>query len=146
MKQLIAVAVTAFVVGAGLVALTVPGTTVYTQEVVTETVVKNDGLTPAQTIWLAKLMKCESGVSESAVNPNDLDNTPSYGILQFKPTTLSAFTVKYGIERNDNMDAEAQVAVVTHWLLNPKEVQWERQFPGCVNKLGKPPLPGSIVE
>jgi hypothetical protein len=103
------------------------------------TVSQKPTLTPAQIIWLARLMNCESGIKETAVNPNDLDNTPSWGILQFKDTTFAAFTKRYGIEA-ELMNAEAQVAIVTEWLLRPGEVDFTIQFPACVSKLGLPPV------
>jgi hypothetical protein len=107
-------------------------------QVVTVTETVYVGLTPAQVIWLARLMQCESGIKASAVNPNDLDNTPSWGILQFKDTTFSHYADKYGIE-GELMDEEAQVAIVTEWLTRPGEVRWGSQFPACVQKLGQPP-------
>lgn len=110
----------------------------YKVETIVETVHIPKGLTPAQIIWLAQLMDCESGINRNAINPNDLDNTPSHGILQFKTQTFDNFTVKYGIE-GELMDAEAQVAIVTYWLLNPDEITWGQQFPACVKKLGLPP-------
>lgn len=96
-------------------------------------------LTPAQVIWLAKLMDCESQIDDTAINPNDLDNTPSWGILQFKPSTFTSFAAKYGIT-GELMNAESQVAIVTYWILHPGEVRWEQQFPWCVEKLGTPPV------
>lgn len=108
------------------------------KEVESQVVFVPSELTPAQIIWFARLMDCESGINEGAINPNDLDNTPSWGILQFKPSTFESFTVKYGISA-ELMNAEAQVAIVTHWLLNPGEVDWTQQFPACVRKHGVPP-------
>jgi len=105
----------------------------------TTTVYIEKSLKPEQVIWMARLMKCESGIKETAINPNDVDNTPSWGILQFKPSTFDHFTVKYGIE-GELMDPNAQVAVVMHWVLNPEQVTWSRQFPACVKMLGEPPL------
>ena len=96
-------------------------------------------LSHAQVIWIAQLMNCESDVTATAVNPNDLDNTPSWGILQFKPSTFESFAVKYGIG-GELMSAESQVAIVTHWILNPSEVTWSQQFPACIRKIGEPPL------
>lgn len=96
-------------------------------------------LSPLQVIWLARLMNCESGINEVAINPNDLDNTPSWGILQFKPETLTTFAVKYGL-KNELMNAETQVSIVTYWILHPGEIVWEGQFPDCVRKYGLPPI------
>lgn len=96
-------------------------------------------LSPAQIIWFARLMNCESGIKATAVNPNDLDNTPSYGLLQFKPGTFNAAMrdLKLGTS-TDYMDPELQVAIVEQWILRGG-VNWRVQFPACVNKLGLPP-------
>ncbi len=96
-------------------------------------------LSAPQMIWLARLMNCESGIKVSAINPNDLDNTPSYGILQFKPGTYRTFAVKYGLaSTTDYMNPVEQIAIVEHWILEP-EVDWTQQFPACVARLGLPP-------
>lgn len=96
-------------------------------------------LSPAQVIWLARLMQCESGLKAGAINPNDLDNTPSYGILQFKPSTFigAAIALKLA-STTDYMNPELQVAIVTHWVLHGG-IDWTQQFPACVEKLGLPP-------
>lgn len=56
-------------------------------------------LSAAQVIWLARLMNCESGIKANAVNPNDLDNTPSWGILQFKDSTFCPLLGKVRYKR-----------------------------------------------
>lgn len=127
-----------------LVWLTRPQAAMGDIEPVAEPIVKivyvdKPALTPAQIIWLAHLMDCESDIDSTAINPNDLDNTPSWGILQFKPETFSSFAVKYGIT-GELMHPESQVAIVTHWILNPGEVRWEQQFPACVRAWGLPPV------
>lgn len=107
-------------------------------EVLTVTVVQ-PRLSPAQIIWLARLMQCESGIRANAVNPNDLDNTPSYGILQFKPSTFYGGVKAFGLSTTTPYtDAETQVAIVEQWILLGG-VRWEHQFPGCTSKLGTPP-------
>ena len=112
-------------------------------ETVPETVYVPQGLSSAQIIWLAKLMDCESGVSTHALNPSDSNGLASRNILQFQDATFDAFTVKYGIDvtRNDTAQeiSEAQVEIVSHWILNQGEVRFESQFPACVRKLGLPP-------
>lgn len=96
-------------------------------------------LSPAQIIWLARLMDCESNIKSLAVNPNDLDNTPSFGILQFKPSTYAWGAKTAGLaSTTDYMNPEGQVAIVEHWILNGG-VRWSSQFPACVKKLGNPP-------
>ncbi len=99
-------------------------------------------LSVSQIIWLARLMDCESGIKSSAINPNDVDSTPSYGILQFKPGTFKHFAAVYGIE-GELMDAEAQVAIAEQWLLGRDSIRWSGQFPACVRKIGTPPPVGS---
>ena len=100
---------------------------------------KQKTLSPAQVIWLAKLMQCESGIKASALNPNDLDNTPSYGILQFKPSTYISAAIGLGLaSTTDFKNPEGQVAIVTHWILEGG-IEWTTQFPACVAKLGLPP-------
>lgn len=100
--------------------------------------VEQPTLSPAQVIWLARLMDCESGINPRAINPVDRDGTPSHGLLQFKPSTFDSFTAKYGIE-GELMDENAQVAIVIKWVLTPGEVDWYQQFPACTQKLGTPP-------
>lgn len=96
-------------------------------------------LTPTQIIWLARLINCESGGKAGAINPNDLDNTPSYGLLQFKPSTYAQFAKKYNLaSTTDYMNPEGQVAIVQQWILDG-QVRWQQQFPACVAKFGLPP-------
>jgi hypothetical protein len=102
--------------------------------------VEKPHLSPAQIIWLARLMQCESGLKANAVNPKDLDNTPSYGLLQFKPGTFNAAVKEFGLSTTTSyMDPEVQVAIVEQWILRGG-VNWRHQFPGCTTKLGLPPL------
>lgn len=87
--------------------------------------------------WLAALIQCESNGRPEAVNPKDRDGTPSYGLLQFKPSTFEMFSRAYGIE-GELMNPEAQTAIVIR-MMDDKSVVWENQFPACVRKLGRPP-------
>lgn len=87
--------------------------------------------------WLEALIQCESNGRPEAVNPKDRDGTPSYGLLQFKPSTFAFFSKAYGIE-GELMDPEAQKAIVIR-MMDDKSVLWENQFPACVRKLGRPP-------
>lgn len=96
-------------------------------------------LTPAQIIWMARLMQCESGIKAGAINPKDLDNTPSYGILQFKPSTYAWGAKLVGLATTtDYLNPEGQVAILQHWVLNGG-INWHIQFPDCTSKLGLPP-------
>lgn len=93
----------------------------------------------AQEAWLADLINCESHGNPTAINPIDLDGTPSYGILQFKPATFHGYRKQYGLEEAELMDPEAQKETVRHMMLDPG-VNWYQQFPACVRRLGTPPV------
>jgi len=93
--------------------------------------------TAEQEAWLKRLEMCESTGNPNAINPNDLDNTPSYGLLQFKPSTFAEFSKAYGIE-GELMDPDAQRAIVRRMMHDPS-VNWHQQFPDCVRRLGLPP-------
>lgn len=87
--------------------------------------------------WLDQLAQCESSGNPSAVNPSDVDGTPSYGLLQFKPQTFLMYKERYGIT-GELMDPQAQRAIVWRMFDDPLVV-WEREFPACVRKIGPPP-------
>ena len=96
-------------------------------------------LSYAQKAWLGSLEWCESRGQPDAVNPEDSDGTPSYGILQFKPSTFDEFAKRYGIATTTGyMDPEVQEEIVTQMILRG-DVNWSRQFPACTKKLGYPP-------
>ncbi len=96
-------------------------------------------LSPAQVIWLAHLMQCESGIKKTAVNKVDLDGTSSLGLLQFKQGTFDHYLKEYELT-GDIMDGNAQVAIVTKWILKPGSIDWAWQFPDCVRQYGLPPV------
>ena len=98
-----------------------------------------DPFTPAQERWIADLEMCESGGDPEAINPNDLDQTPSYGRFQFKPSTLDHYAGKYGVATTTVMDGAVQEAVLRQMVLHRDEIRWEREFPSCVRRLGLPP-------
>lgn len=88
--------------------------------------------------WLKNLIKCESGGNPLAVNEVDRDGTPSYGLLQFKPSTFETFSKAYGVV-GELMDPEAQKEIVRKMMDDPS-VKWEKQFPDCVTiYIGWPP-------
>ena len=103
-----------------------------------ENIIPKDNLTHQQRAWLGALEWCESRGNPEAVNPKDRDNTPSYGILQFKPGTLANYKQVYGIE-GKLMDADTQEAVVEQMIIKGG-INWKQQFSDCVKKLGKPPV------
>lgn len=93
--------------------------------------------TTTREAWLADLIMCESSGRPHAINEVDRDGTPSYGLLQFKPSTFEYFKKAYSIE-GELMDPEAQKAIVRR-MMDDKSVVWETQFPDCVRKFGRPP-------
>lgn len=96
-----------------------------------------DPLSHPQRAWLGALEWCESKGRPQAINPKDRDNTPSYGILQFKPSTLTYFGKMYGIA-GDIMNPDTQEAIVEQMILQGG-IDWHQQFPVCSGILGKPP-------
>lgn len=85
------------------------------------------------------MIACESGGDPNAINPKDLDNTPSYGIVQFKPSTLYYYAhEKYkllpDIEREEIMnvifDADVQIQTFEKMRSDP-DVNWYQEFPTC---------------
>lgn len=97
-------------------------------------------LTARQTIWLNALEWCESKGNPSAINPRDRDNTPSYGLLQFKPSTYALYAKKIGLaSTTDYMNPDGQKQIVENMIID-KDTNWLQQFPDCVkNKVGFPP-------
>lgn len=109
--------------------------------------------THQQELWLASLEWCESKGDNTAVNPADLDGTPSYYAFQFKPSTFKWLGEKYGvIESGKTHDEvmelmkryELQKAIVEYMMEDPT-TKWSNQFPGCVRKLGWPPKPQGVL-
>lgn len=93
-----------------------------------------------QKVWLGALQWCESKGNPEAVNPKDRDNTPSYGLLQFKPSTFTYYQKRYGTPAGTGyMDPDAQLAIVEQMILRG-DVKWSQQFPECTKKIGKPPV------
>lgn len=102
-------------------------------------------LTHAQQIWMGALEWCESRGDNSAINPKDRDNTPSYGAFQFKPGTLTSYAKLYGIEASTTvMDYPTQKKVVEAMILHQEQIDWHQQFPDCVKRLGKPPASATL--
>ena len=93
--------------------------------------------TSQQEIWLSALEWCESNGKHTAINPKDLDGTPSYGAYQFKPSTFDLFSKKYNVQ-GELMDRDTQRLIVSQ-MINDNTVRWEQQFPACTKKLGRPP-------
>lgn len=96
-----------------------------------------DVLEEKQEVWIRQLIQCESTGNPNAINPNDSDGTPSYGLLQFKPSTFEMFSRKYKI-KGELMDPVAQKEI-TRRMINDPKVRIENQFPACVKRYGRPP-------
>lgn len=96
-------------------------------------------VTDAEEAWLQELILCESSGNPEAINPLDLDGTPSFGLLQFKPSTFHGYRKQYGLPEKELMDPEAQKDTVRHMMQDPW-VDWYQQFPACTRRLGEPPV------
>lgn len=100
--------------------------------------------------WLSALEWCESQGLGTAINPEDLDGTPSYFWYQFKPSTFLGFGKQYGLLASttklegildrEMKDYELTRNIVRHMARDPK-VNLYNQFPWCLKKLGPPPKP-----
>lgn len=97
--------------------------------------------------WLSALEWCESQGKGDAINPNDLDGTPSYFWYQFKPGTFLGYGVQYGllayttplegIIDREMQDYELTRDIVRHMAQDHAVDLWG-QFPGCMAKIGAP--------
>ena len=106
--------------------------------------------TQAQSVWLSSLEWCESRGVPTAINQVDRDGTPSYGALQFKPSTLKYYALKYELLTMEDLDTDEKVmakvmdrdiqrAIVTE-MIGDKSTRWHTQFPDCTKRLiGLPP-------
>ena len=92
---------------------------------------------------LSDLIACESQGKETAINAVDRDGTPSYGLLQFKPSTLLWAVREYDL-MPDLEDGEVMNVILSGDLQvraflamygggKPKE-WWAQQFPACSRK------------
>ena len=112
-----------------------------------EAEVQKKELSHRQKAWLGALEWCESRGNPEAVNKKDRDGTPSYGILQFKPSTFKYYGERYGIGEqlelgfspDGYMNPDGQEFIVEQMIIRG-DVDWNQQFPDCVKKLGKPPV------
>lgn len=116
------------------------------QEVEKTQVSAYDSLTHQQKVWISALEWCESNGIYEAINPNDLDNTPSYYSFQFKPSTFKQYGEKYGVIEKGLSNDEVFQKMKSHelqreivsYMLNDQSVKLHNQFPACVRKLGLP--------
>lgn len=104
-----------------------------------------------QDLWISALEYCESKGDPTAINITDVDGTSSYYSFQFKPDTFIQFGVQYGVLKPKRPRAEymelmkdrlIQREIVSYMVLDKKHGLsfWQRQFPGCVKKFGRPPM------
>jgi len=105
-------------------------------------------LTHAQETWISALEWCESNAKPSAVNPNDSDGTPSYYSYQFKPSTFKGLGEQYGIISKGQsdiaimslMEDTAIQRAIVRKMIKDTSIDIGTQFPGCVRKIGYPPV------
>lgn len=97
-------------------------------------------LSHAQLAWSYALEWCESNGIPSAINPKDSDGTPSYGAFQFKPQSFIYFAGIFDVATSSGlMSYGDQRAILTAMLEHSGQIEWAKQFPACVKKLGLPP-------
>jgi hypothetical protein len=105
-----------------------------------------DALTHQQRVWINALEWCESKGDHGAINPNDVDNTPSYYSFQFKPSTFKYYGEKYSVIESGLSQSSINQKIKSHELqreivanmLNDRTVNMRQQFPACVRSLGLP--------
>lgn len=74
---------------------------------------------------LEALAVCESGINEKAVNKEDSDGEPKYGVWQYDADTWIAFQIEMGIEPTLNIYSGRDQLRVTRWALaNGKASHW----------------------
>lgn len=103
-------------------------------------------LSHQQRVWMGALEWCESRGKKEAVNPNDVDNTPSYYSFQFKPSTFKEFGEKYEVLSKGLTTKEVMEKMKDHSLqqeivakmITDKKVNLRNQFPACTRSLGLP--------
>lgn len=72
---------------------------------------------------LRDLAVCESGISESAVNPLDVDGKQKYGVFQYDVDTWSDFTTQMGYD-GDILSGKDQLAVTKWAMANGYRSRW----------------------
>lgn len=94
-------------------------------------------------IIITDLIRCESGGKEKAINEVDRDGTASYGLLQFKPSTLLGairqFKLMPDLEDGEIMNVmligDLQIRAFIGMYGGGKPVEWwAQQFPACSKK------------
>lgn len=106
--------------------------------------------THRQEVWRNVLEWCESNGVVTAVNPNDLDNTPSYYSFQWKPSTFKAYALRYELLTPEQLNTpekvmaemanyNTQVLILNEMIGEREKINWKHEFPDCVRKYGIPP-------
>lgn len=93
-------------------------------------------------LYLDKLALCESGNRPDAVNPMDLDGTPSLGRYQFKQSTFDSFSALYGLStttKGHSIWNGDEQRIIVKRMAQDERVNFHWQFPACTTKLGLPP-------
>lgn len=134
----IAVVIIAIIVGALLISNAISRTSAIHYDIAEVEIVQQT-LTHRQEVWISVLEWCESRGYEEAINEEDLDGTPSYGAFQFKPSTLDYYANLYSVSTTTLMDYKTQRAVVIQMVLHKEDINWQQQFPACVERFGEPP-------
>jgi hypothetical protein len=78
---------------------------------------------------LKKLADCESGSTESAVNPKDVDGFPKYGLFQYHVPTWLWFQELMGVSGLDIMSGEDQLTVTRWAFSHGKSSHWGVCYP-----------------
>lgn len=98
--------------------------------------------------WVKKMAYCESTNNPLAVNPVDLDGTPSLGLYQFKPGTFRHYVEKYNLFGWQTWTAKSWLTAIWNGdyqetvfrrMLTDDEVDLHHEFPWCTRRLGLPP-------
>ncbi len=100
---------------------------------------QKDLLTNRQRAWFYALMWCESKANPNALNPKDLDNTPSYGLFQFKPGTFRGYMKEYKLGTSTNYKDPGLQSKIVEQMIYRGGVNFNQQFPACTKRLGYPP-------
>ena len=104
--------------------------------------------THRQVIYRSVLEWCESRGDNSALNPKDKDNTPSYSNYQFKWQTLRYYADRYKLLPNDlekedyinwAYDYELTTEIANRMIGERDKINWKKEFPDCVKRYGVPP-------
>jgi hypothetical protein len=93
---------------------------------------------------LTDLIRCESRGNPNALNKIDRDGTPSYGLLQFKPSTFHAVLKQYidpTITEEQSFakiyDGDLQIKAFIAWFGDGRPISWwQQQFPACSKLYG----------